>query len=237
MVLKSVDTDLEIANLDQLRSNADSTIANTADMELKEVTKKTAAQNGIRSMRTKGVEPKTGDFAGVLRVEYEPLIGIKIGGSAYMGGADHSDDEDKQISVGLYEGDIRIKKMGLDIQGQFAYGTLSGTYFTKTLGSANKNFTGFMGEAGYHLAGLLCDKSDLVPFARFEMIDTDAKDSNAKTGYTLITIGAAYLPAPKISIKADINLWSHDKEGKYTFNDGTKDSKKTELNTGMGYMF
>jgi hypothetical protein len=195
--------------------------------------------NSIRSSRTKSVEPKIIDIASASRIEYSPLSGVDIGVSAYIGGADQSIKENLQMTMGVYEGDVRLRFKGADFQFAGGYTRQSGEWFAahtinKTTVDAVSG-AGALGEFAWHFKDVVKAESDIVPFVRGEFIDTDFGAGTNKSSYTVITGGLSLLPVAQVCVKADVSVFNHAVAA-YTLNDGKKDSK-IEINLGVGVMF
>jgi hypothetical protein len=192
---------------------------------------------GIRGMRSKTVNAPARDWAGVGRVEYSPLIGLTLGASAYYGGADHSPADSMQIAVGLYNGDLRCRWKGLDLQFVYAYGTMGGTYFSSFRKKDDVAFTGFTTEAGYQIPLPKGKEATLTPFVRYEGLSPDTKNDASTADEQVVTAGLTWHPVPAVAVKADAEFWSAESDTKYTENDGTKTGKKTVINVGIGVMY
>jgi hypothetical protein len=190
---------------------------------------------GFRSGRFKGIDVIAEDVAGVARVEYSPLAGLHLGASGYFGGADQHADADSQMTVGLYEADIKYKLAGLQLQGQVGFGTMGGEYFS-SINADDKTMLGYLAEAAYFISDLAGPGSQIAPFARYENINLNLGDDAAKTGEQVITGGVAFYPNPNLALKADAECWMAEKDA-YVAKSGKAGDAKTVLNLGLGVMF
>lgn len=199
---------------------------------------------GIRSSRYKGMDMRAEDVAGVGRLEYSPIPGLGLGASAYFGGADQKSHADSQLVLGLYEADVKYRIMGLQLQGQFGYGSIGGTFFDNTLKIDPRTLIGYLAEASYHFQDLAGAGSNLAPFARYEYVNLDrdpysapAAASAPDVGEQVLTFGVAYYPNPNLALKLDMENWSSENPNAYTAKSGKKGDTKTVINLGFGVMY
>ncbi len=178
--------------------------------------------DGVRGGRTKGSRAVAEDFAGVARLDYTGLPGLTVGGSAYFGESDQNSlttaqGGDFNVPTFLYEAHADWAWRGFSLRGVFARAQLrNADLLTDALSAAAGSpvapigdaMQGYYLTAGYDVLASVETKQSLVPFVRYERVDTqfdvadrfNASDANDRT---LLTFGASYLPIPQIVLKAD----------------------------------
>lgn len=208
---------------------------------------------GLRSGRQKGAESyiSSPNFAG--KVEYFGIRGLNLGVSAYLGktqsklynGIEKDDEaavamaDSSVVGVSMLGLDARYSINGLQLRGQLYYASLSNTNeynaFTATgespndLGSA---MIGYYAEAAYNVLRTVDTELQLVPFIRYEFLNTHSSVENniAKNmAYekTAITTGLSLALTKGAVVKTDIQ---------FVKNAATNSYVKT-FNAGVGVMF
>ncbi len=205
--------------------------------------------NGLRKGRQKGTESfiSTPNFTG--KVEYYGVRGLNIGLSGYFGKTqstlyDGLSKDDKAaiatadssvVGVSMIGLDTRYNMKGLQLRGQLYYSSLSNTkqYNEKTadsdgtLNDVGSSMTGYYIEGGYNVLRSLKTKKQLVPFVRFEYLNThNSVDSNItkNLGYEkkIVTTGLTFALTKGAVVKSDIQFIKAANADKYakTFNAG-----------------
>ncbi len=217
-------------------------------------TAKLNGKNGLRSGRQKGAESyiSSPNFAG--KVEYYGIRGLNIGLSGYFGktqstlydGVSKNDDDALAIADSSFVGismvgiDARYNLKGLELRGQFYYMDLSNTdqyniFTAKSDGSPNDLGSAMMGyymEAGYNILRSANTDKKLVPFVRYEYLNTHQSVENIiaqNNAYQkdIITTGLTLALTKGAVVKTDI-----------TFNKaGNVDEFSKTFNFGIGVMF
>ncbi len=211
-------------------------------------------QNGLRSGRQKGAESyiSSPNFSG--KVEYYGVRGLNIGLSGYFGKTQSTlyDNVDKNndatiamadssvVGVSMFGLDTRYNLKGLQLRGQFYYSSLanSAQYNTftadsdSTLNDLGSSMIGYYAEVGYNVLRSLKTKKQLVPFVRYEFLNThNSVESNISKniGYkkSVITTGLTLQLTKGAVAKADVQFIKSGSDDKYA---------KT-LNLGVGVMF
>lgn len=191
--------------------------------------------SGLRGGRGKGAETPAEDLAGVARLEYATQGGLQLGASGYYGGADQGDPTLGDVTVGIVNGDARLRRYGLDLRGVIYRVFLDAEDLSaaqaEPIGEA---MMGWYGEVAYDL--LRRDKDEtrrrsLFVFGRFEDFDTNEEvdetfPANPAASRQIITGGLSYLPIEKIAFKADVEHWEDD-----------ADQELTRFNLGAAFMF
>lgn len=205
----------------------------------------TKGASGIRGARYKGIDVRAEDVAGVARLEYSPVMGLSLGASGYFGGADQVSHADSQLTVGLYEADLRYRHAGFELSGQFGMGRIGGSFFEETLDADPRSLLAYNVEASYSLHDLLGAGSRLAPFARYEYVNLNTEPvqpaapaaSAPDVGEQIIAAGIAFFPAPNLALKADAEFWTSENSAAYTAKSGSKSDAKTVINIGFGLMY
>ncbi|MFQ5579056.1 MAG: hypothetical protein ACE5FZ_00450 [Nitrospiria bacterium] len=201
--------------------------------------------SGIRNGRRGASEAESDDLALVLRSEYTPMSGVDLGLSLYNGGADASKKVGGNARVQILEWDVRLRMEGFDLQWVSVLididdaAAINAAHTDKDGNAApligsdsvGTQLSGTTLEAAYHLSYLTRAEWDLVPFVRFEAINTQDDvpagfSANPANDREILTVGTAYYPHPQVVLKLDRESWE----------DGTG---RTELryNLGAAYMF
>jgi hypothetical protein len=194
-----------------------------------------SGEEGLRGGRQNGAEARAEDLAGVARVEYAPILNLALGLSGYYGYSSQGESSLGRATVSLAEADGRAVLGGLELSAVFA---------TAFIGDADsisvhnddvvgERLVGFYGEAALHILRYLHHDTsrDLVAFARYELVDTQARvpagfERSGSYDRTVVTLGASFLPIPNVAIKADVELWNTD--------DG---ADWEQANLGVGFMY
>ena len=193
------------------------------------------AANGIRSGRGRAAEAKGSNLASVGRVDFSFEDHFQFGFSAYSGGAAQGNANLGDAGVTIIESDLRLTLLDLiEFSGMFASLNLSGSdrISTVTAQTVGKNQIGWLVEGAYHLGKqILPENQDLVIMTRLEKLNTQQEVVSALTASKsndrqITTIGIAYLPAPQVALKLDLENWSDQAGGSWQ-----------QWNTGLAYVF
>ena len=209
---------------------------------------------GLRSGRQKGAESyiSSPNFAG--KVEYFGVRGLNIGLSAYLGktqstlydGMDKDDNaaiasaDSSVIGISMFGLDARYSLKGLQLRGQLYYSSLSNSdeyneFTAATNGSLNdlgSAMIGYYVEAGYNVLRTVNTEKQLVPFVRYEFLNTHSSvenniSKNPSYEKTAITTGLTLALTKGAVVKTDIQFLKNAATDKYA---------KT-FNAGIGVMF
>ncbi len=193
---------------------------------------------GLRGGRQKGSKANADDWALVGRLDYEPLLGLNLGGSFYLGDSgqrrvlDAFNGNEVDVFTQIYEAHAQYKYKGLELKGLVSQvkiddAELIGSYdgvgvFT----SANvpDEVLGYYGEVAYDFMPHIVKGTEqyLAPFFRYEDLNYSGNDQDV----TLMVFGLTYKPIPNVVIKADYSNYEMD-----------KGVVADELNVGLGYIF
>lgn len=197
---------------------------------------KTTAE-GFRDVRPTGSKAKAVRPAGVVRLDYEGIEGLIVGGSVYGG--------DSRQTVGggaltwIFEAHADYRYKGLSVRGlaagarihdaEIINASLALTTPTETIASA---LEGYYVEAGYDLLSPFdTGEHALTPFVQWSYLNTAAavppgKVRNPAHKHTIVTAGVNYKPIDQIVLKSEYVL------------DRTADDKEVEqLMVALGWIF
>ncbi|HSG32196.1 MAG TPA: inverse autotransporter beta domain-containing protein [Thermodesulfobacteriota bacterium] len=196
-----------------------------------------------RSLRVKGNRARFNDIAFVSRLEYDPIPGVKFGGSWFIGQTGQNESVDGQTIGGLfqmYEGDVDINWRGFEGRALFVYTFLDDAELINAQNglvgddSVGEEQFGWYVQGAYNIMSL-ADVHPyfqyLAPFVRYEQYDTQ-KDvpagflRNPANDRDVLTFGLNYKPIPNVVVKVD-----------YQVRDDEADSSNNQINLGLGYVF
>ena len=211
-------------------------------------------KNGLRSGRQKGAESfiSAPNFTG--KIEYFGVRSLNVGLSAYFGntsstlydGVDKADAaamaraDSSVVGISMVGVDTRYSLGGLRLRGQLYYAGLSNTdqynEFTSTPGGVFNDLgsalSGYYVEAGYNVLRSVETEKQLVPFVRYEQLNTQANTEEMVTvnpAYrkTVVTTGLTFALTSGAVVKTDIQLIRPGDAGTFS----------TTFNAGIGVMF
>ena len=213
-----------------------------------------SGKNGLRKGRQKGAESfsSSPNFAG--KVEYYGIRGLNIGLSGYFGktqstlydGIEKDDAaavaraDSSVVGISMVGLDARYHLSGLRIRGQLYYSSLSNSEqynaFTANadghLNDVGSSIIGYYAEIGYNILRPSNTKTQLVPFVRYEFLNThNSVSSNISKNLMYekiaITSGLTLALTQGVVVKTDIQFVKDAATNKYA---------KT-FNAGIGVMF
>ena len=213
-----------------------------------------SGKNGLRKGRQKGAESfsSSPNFAG--KVEHYGIRGLNIGLSGYFGktqstlydGIEKDDAaavaraDSSVVGISMVGLDARYHLSGLRIRGQLYYSSLSNSEqynaFTANadghLNDVGSSIIGYYAEIGYNILRPSNTKTQLVPFVRYEFLNThNSVSSNISKNLmyekTAITSGLTLALTQGVVVKTDIQFVKDAATNKYA---------KT-FNAGIGVMF
>ncbi|MFL6248820.1 MAG: hypothetical protein ACJ74H_22550 [Thermoanaerobaculia bacterium] len=191
---------------------------------------------GIRSGRQMGSQAKAEDLAFVGRVDWQPVEGTILGGSAYTGNSGQEASFGGRVTMGELHADAKFR--GVSLRGLIARGTIddaaainAANHLTGA-GSVGENFGGWYVEGGYDVAPFVTGREmSLTPFVRYEEFDTQSDVpagflSNRANDQNILTIGVAFKPIPQTVLKLD---WQDV--------DNAAGTGLNQWNLALGYIF
>lgn len=219
---------------------------------------KFSAKKGLRSGRQQVAEAKMDSVALTGRLEYEPMLGMVAGVSAYYSDAGANagtaykvkgDDGAGKPTVEKFDlslpvlgasADVRVRHKGLEARAVAAFFSIGNTDDLRELTDKSGNaigpdvgsqLLGAYAEVGYDVLRLLTEtEKQLVPFFRYERYDpTFAVDKESKAGETGATdLVFGLTYRPVLQLAFKANAILR------TPDDGTK---STVIDLGVGWMF
>ncbi len=212
------------------------------------------AVTGLRDGRQEAQLALGHDWGVVGRVDWSPWLPANVGAALYYSNAAQgqarfrgSDGDDVPVTVA--EADASLRFRGFEARAEVASVWIGGIHrLNRALAAAATMDNPFEGpvshqllgayvEAGYNLLSPLKLKwgSSLVPFARYEHVDTQAE---VPSGFTrnlgnkrdTLTLGLTVRPIPEVALKLDY-------QRRWTDAEDAKDAAVNQLNAALGYMF
>ncbi|MFB6319464.1 hypothetical protein [Saccharicrinis sp. FJH54] len=210
--------------------------------------------NGLRKGRQKGAESFISSPDLALKLEYYGIRGLNVGVSGYIGSTESTlyNDMDKNNEAGLAKADssvvgitmlgvdARYSLSGFEFRGQFYYTGLSNTaqYNTFTADSNGKPndlgraMTGWYVEAGYNVFRFCNTENELVPFIRYEYLNTHQQvepsiTANPAYEKNIITTGLTLGLTKGAVVKADMQFVKNGSDNAYS----------KVFSVGIGVMF
>jgi type II secretory pathway pseudopilin PulG len=199
------------------------------------------SSSGLRGGRQKGSKAKAEDLAWVGRVDWTGTPGLTVGLSAYVGdsGQDLVDDTGRSIDVGttIWEAHADWRWRGLQVRGLWSEADLDDVAeLNEALGyqgadSVGERMEGGYVEIGYDLLSRRQGSQALIPYLRWEQVDTQAEvpvgyQHKGATDVEVLTLGLAYQPIEQLILKVD---WQDREDAAGTGVD--------QFNVGLGYIF
>lgn len=199
--------------------------------------------SGLRGGRQKGSKALAEDFALSARVDWTGVPGLLLGLSGYYGGSGQgaevpgSPGETIDANTLIVEGHVGYRWRGLDLRGLYAFSTVDDV---AALNAANgltgdasigERLNGGYVQAGYDVLRSARTGVQLLPYVRYEKIDTQAEVPDGfavdpATDQSLVTLGAQVLPIPNLALKVDYTLVSTE-----------ADTGTDRLGVSLSYMF
>ena len=164
---------------------------------------------GIQGGRQFGKEANAQSLAWTGRLDWAPLVGATAGLSVYTGNSNQS-GMGAALTTTLWDVHAEYRNRGLQLRGLYTRTTLSAPYLAQ-LGAAEparasgtRQWGGYL-EAGYDL---LSGRQALIPFARWERLNTQAEvvPGVVPAGafdQSVLTVGLNWKPIPNVALKGD----------------------------------
>jgi cell division protein FtsB len=174
--------------------------------------------DGLRGGRQGGSEAKAEDLAWVGRLDYTGRPGWLAGGSVYTGragqGLESAAGRKLGVRTTIAEGHLEWRWRGLEFRALGARAELSDVaQLNAALGlegdeSIGERLAGFYFQLGYDLLAGRAEGRALIPYARWESLNTQAAvpagfSANPDTEIETLTFGVAYKPIEQVVLKVD----------------------------------
>jgi len=199
------------------------------------------ADEGLREGRQEGAKTTAEDFAWVGRVDYTPVPGLLVGGSAYVGSSGQDltgpDGEPIDVATTIYEGHAEWRWRGLELRFLGARADLDDVAALNRaldltgLASIGDELSGWYAQVGYDVLSHRGSSQELIPYVRWEQLDTqrsvpDGYSRNPANDRESLTLGLAWKPFPQAVLKAD-----------YQDYDNGAGTGLDQFNVALGYIF
>lgn len=176
---------------------------------------------GISDGRQDGNKAIANRFALTGRLDWRPVPGTTAGFSFYKGSSVHSDPYGAAISsitipTTLLDAHVEYKASGWQLRGLYARTTLGASEIS-SLGAADPAFQagtrqwgGYL-EAGYDALSYTGSKQALIPFVRWERLNTQAQvvagvTADLANDQSILAAGVSWKPIPQIAVKGDYSI-------------------------------
>jgi hypothetical protein len=190
------------------------------------------AESAVREGHQEAQLAYAGDYGGIARIDYEPVLGTVIGASAYGASSGNTlKSTVGRVPVGLFDLDARFHKGGFTARAEVALlligdagklnqALLAGTSEQQAAGPVASQARGGYAEVGYDVLRFLAPSSEqaLNAFTRFDYVNTQAvvpaglAPRQEFRRYSQM-VGLVYKPIPQIALKADYRRrWLGDDE-------------------------
>lgn len=197
---------------------------------------------GLRGGRQKAAKALAQDWGAVARVDYVGYPGLMVGGSVYQGETAQNrvlpgTDDEVEGRVRIWETHLEYKARGVDLRALYARATLDDVAALNRLrgltgaASIGEEMNGGYIQAGYDVLRFAGVRDQLVPYFRWERVNTQAAvpagfSTNPATDRGGLLLGAMWKPIPQISVKADYQILTNEAE-----------TGVNQFNVNLGYLF
>lgn len=196
---------------------------------------------GLRGGRQAGNRANTEDIAWVTRVDYRPIDGLLLGGSAYFGDSGQglvAGGRELDVSTRILEAHVDYRFRGLEVRGLWAQAELDDVArLNNALGltgnrSIGEEMGGWYAQVGYDvLSQLGAGNWQLTPFVRIEEVDTQKAvpagfAKNGANDQEILTYGIELQPEERLVFKLDFQDF-----------DNAAGTGLDQWSLGIGYVF
>lgn len=183
-----------------------------------------SASTPIRGGRQKGSRARAEDFGVTGRLDFTGVPGLLAGLSGYAGDSAQgrlAAGEAFNARVSIWDAHAEWRFRGIQVRGLAAFGRIGDAAEVNGLrgatGSASvgERFEGSYLEAGFDVLSLRGGQASLVPFARYERLDTQTRvpasfARDRANDVRIWTAGANYRPIPQIVLKLDYQDFANE---------------------------
>jgi hypothetical protein len=199
------------------------------------------SREGISGGRQDGNKANADRFALTGRLDWRPLPGVTGGFGFYRGSSIYSDpatglNGGLSVPTTLLEAHAEYKAEGWQFRGLYGRTTL-GASALATLGAADpayaagtRQWGGYL-EAGYDLLAAGGSRQALIPFVRWERLNTQSSVlpgalADGSMDQSIVTGGFSWKPIPQVAVKTS-----------YTWIKNAARTGRNELDLALGYEF
>jgi hypothetical protein len=198
--------------------------------------------SGLRGGRQKGSKAVVEDIAGVARVDYVGVLGLRLGTSIYAGNSGQGalspvDSTTIGARTLIWEAHGQYKARGVDLRALFALSSVDDVEQINAakeltgIESVGERLVGWYLQGGYDVLHRVRTQHQLIPYARYEQLDTQDRvpegfSADPASDRRIISIGAAWLPITNLIVKAD-----------YQIQRNKADTGVDQFNLNIGYVF
>ena len=196
---------------------------------------------GLRGGRQRGIQARAANMGFAGRLDVTPLPGIFAGIGVYNGGSGQEavvvDNERLDVNNRIVEVHGQAQLRGFDVRGLWARASVGDAErlnialkLAPTTPVAERMQGGFV-QAGYNVLSQLPTTVSVMPYGRFEHVDTQDR---VPTGFTrdlsrdgkFTTLGVEIKPIPSVVVKTDYQ-WVRNAAG----------TGRNQFNVNLGYAF
>jgi len=198
---------------------------------------------GLRGGRQKGARALAETWAGVGRVDLLPIPGVVAGVSAYYGkagqGAENPLAPGTTIGASTFIGEVHAEYRagGVWLRALGAVSTVENVVEINAARgltgaeSVGERLWGWYAEAGYNVLRHARTTQELLPYVRYEALDTQARvpagyAANPANAQTIVAVGAAWKPIGQVVLKGDYQIRRNDAS-----------TGVNQLSVTLGYLF
>jgi len=196
--------------------------------------------SGLRKGRQKGSKAVAENFSMVGRVDWTGALGLTIGTSLYRGNSGHEalhDGATTDVPTTIWEGHLAYQTSGFDIRALLALADVDDVASLNALkgltgnASVGERLQGGYVQIGYDLLTTTSTPHQLIPFLRYESIDTQVRvpngfSRNPANDNTIVTLGLSWKPLSQIVGKVD-----------YQVHQNQSSTGVDQFNIALGYLF
>ncbi len=196
---------------------------------------------GLRDGRQKGSKAVAENWAGVVRADYVGLLGLTLGGSVYLGNSGQGATDSAGAVIGartfIAEAHAEYRAHGWYLRGLASLADVDDAArlnaargFTGSE-SIGERLVGWYLEAGYDVLRSVATEHQLVPYIRYEELNTQDRvptgfTANPANDRSIVSLGAMWKPIPNIALKTD-----------YQFHSNQARTGVDQWNVALGYLF
>ena len=198
------------------------------------------AGSPIRGGRQKGSRARAEDFGVTGRLDFIGVPGFLVGLSGYAGDSAQgrlAAGEGFDARVSIWDAHAEWRFRGLQLRGLAAFGRIGDAAAVNVLrnatgaASVGERFEGGYVEGGFDVLSLRGGSASLVPFVRYEGLDTQKRvpagfARDRANDVRVWTVGANYRPIPQIVVKLDYQDFQNEAR-----------TGVDQWNLGLGWLF